>query len=161
RTCPTSRSRAPRPTRAREGSWLPEDVRALYERVLAQLPSYWEQQLQPRFQTTQTARHLTLTHGDVYFANFLCLEPPASGPTYLPDWQSPNVDIGGYDLANLCATSWTPEQRGEGRREERILRRYYATLQAHGVGRYAWEDLLTDYRHGLIYWLLVPVQDAA
>ena len=24
---------------------------------------------------------------------------------------------------------------------------------------YTWPDLLTDYRTGLIYWLLVPVQD--
>ena len=143
---------------AREGAWLPEDVRALYERVLAHLPSYWERYLQPRF---QTMRHLTLTHGDAYFANFLCPELPTSGPTYLLDWQSPGVDIGGYDLANLCATFWTPEQRGEDQREERILRRYHATLRAHGVRQYAWEDLLTDYQHGLIYWLLVPVQDAA
>jgi hypothetical protein len=146
---------------AREGAWLPADVRALYERVLAHLPAYWEQDLQPRFQTTQTARHLTLTHGDAYFANFLCPEPPTSGPTYLLDWQSPGVDIGGNDLANLCAAFWTPEQRGEDQREERILRRYFATVQAHGVSQYAWEDLLTDYQHGLIYWLLVPVQDAA
>lgn len=100
---------------AREEAWLPEDVRALYERVLVHLPSYWERQLRPRF---QTMRHLTLTHGDAYFANFLCPEPPTSGPTYLLDWQSPGVDLGGYDLANLCATFWTPEQRGDDGREE-------------------------------------------
>jgi hypothetical protein len=105
--------------------------------------------------------HLTLVHGDAYFANFLCPRPPATGPTYLLDWQSPEVDVGGNDLVNLCATFWTSEQRHQGQRELQILRRYYATLQAHGVSQYSWEDLRTDYQHGLIFWLLMPVQDAA
>lgn len=143
---------------AREGSWLPAEVSALYEQVFAHLPAYWERYLQPRF---RSMHHLTLIHGDAYFANFLCPEPPATGPTYLLDWQSPAVDVGGYDLVNLCATFWTPEQRHQDQRELQILRRYYATVQAYGVSQYSWEDLLTDYRHGLIYWLLVPVQDAA
>ena len=143
---------------AREGTGLPADVRALYERVLARLPAHWERSLRPRF---EARHHLTLIHGDAYFANFLCPDPPGTGSTYLLDWQSPGVDIGGYDLANLCATFWTPEQRHEGGREEGILRRYHATVRAHGVSEYAWEDLLADYRLGLIYWLLVPVQDAA
>ena len=131
---------------------MPEDVRALYDKVLVHLPSYWERLLYPRFQTT---RHLTLIHGDAYFTNFLWPQPPAVGPTYLLDWQSPGVDIGGYDLANLCATFWTPQQRHEDQREEQILRRYYRALRTHGVNHYGWEDLRTDYQHGLIYWLLV------
>jgi hypothetical protein len=32
-------------------------------------------------------------------------------------------------------------------------------LQAHGVDNYSWEDLKIDYQSGLIYWLLVPLQD--
>ena len=74
-------------------------------------------------------------------------------------WQSPVVDIGGYDLANLCATFWTPEQRQEGQREQKILRRYHWALQSYGVQGYSWDDLIADYQAGLIYWLLVPVQD--
>jgi thiamine kinase-like enzyme len=143
---------------AQDGAALPTAVRALYEQVLAHLPQYWERHLEPRF---LARRHLTLTHGDAYFANFLCPTDPAAGPTYLLDWQSPSFDIGGYDLANLCATFWTREQRHAEHREENILRRYHATLCAHGVSAYAWEDLLTDYRHGLVFWLLIPVQDAA
>jgi hypothetical protein len=27
------------------------------------------------------------------------------------------------------------------------------------VQDYAWEDLIADYQSGLIYWLLVPLQD--
>ena len=40
-----------------------------------------------------------------------------------------------------------------------MLRRYHAVLQRNGVQDYAWDDLLTDYRTGLIFWLLMPVQD--
>lgn len=141
-----------------EGDWLPADVRALYEQVLARLPAHWERHLAPRFQTSQ---QLTLTHGDAYFANFLCPIPPTTGTTYLLDWQSPSFDIAGYDLANLCATFWAPQQRHENQREEGMLRRYLATLQAHGVRAYSWDDLVRDYRLGLVFWLLMPVQDAA
>jgi hypothetical protein len=144
--------------RANEAGWFPDELLELYEHVLAHLPRHWETYLEPRF---RSSTDLTLLHGDAYFANFLCPKYSDSihGTTYLLDWQSPTVDIGGYDLANLCATFWTSEQRHEARREELILRRYHATLQACGVQHYGWDDLIADYQHGLIYWLLVPVQD--
>jgi hypothetical protein len=162
---------------AQEAAWFPDDLRALYERVLDHLEQHWRRYLAPRF---QAMANLTLVHGDAYFANFMCptFPPdrmrtsadergqaligqagPISASTYLIDWQSPTFDICGYDLANLCATFWTPEQRQAGQREQKILQRYHAVLRAHGVEDYAWPDLLTDYQTGLIYWLLVPVQD--
>lgn len=142
--------------RANEADWFPADYRDFYDQVLTNLRQHWEQYLEPRF---RTQKHLTLVHADAYFANFLCPKSEKSDTTYLLDWQSPIVDIGGYDLANLCATFWTSEQRHEANREKKILERYYATLQRYGVTNYSWEDLLTDYQTGLIYWLLVPVQD--
>lgn len=141
---------------AREADWFPEDLRHLYDTVLAHLPLHWQAHLEPRFRT-QT--NLTLVHADAFFANFLCPKSDADGPTYLLDWQSPVVDIAGYDLATLCATFWTTEQRHEADRERAMLRRYHAALQANGVTGFSWEQCLTDYQSGLIYWLLVPVQD--
>lgn len=141
---------------ANEGTWFPDDLRVLYEQLFAALPHYWEQQLAPRFQSTS---NLTFVHGDSYFSNFLCPKNPGSAPTYLLDWQSPAFDIAGYDLVNLCATFWTSEQRHEDQREQKILERYLAALQAHGVQQYTWDNLVTDYQHGLIFWLLMPVQD--
>ena len=138
-----------------EVSWFPEDLRALYEHAFAHLRAHWQRWLEPRF---RTRANLTLVHGDAYYANFLCPKA-AEGPTYLLDWQSPTVDINGYDLANLCATFWTSEQRREGEREQKLLRRYLLVLQAHGVSNYTWDDLAADYQSGLIYWLLVPLQD--
>lgn len=141
---------------AAESDWLPTDIRQLYEWVFTRLPYHWEHYLEPRFYT-QT--HLTIIHGDAYFANFLCPKLGKTGATYLLDWQSPTVDLAGYDLANLLATFWTPAQRHAEEREQRLLQRYYQTLCATGVTGYSWEDLLTDYRSGLIFWLLMPVQD--
>jgi thiamine kinase-like enzyme len=150
------RRRAWESLQANEASWFPDDIRDLYQRVLAHLQQHWAGYLEPRF---RTSRHLTLLHGDAYFANFLTPKHSSDGATYLLDWQSPTVDIGGYDLANLCATFWTSEQRHEAQREQQVLRRYLATLRAHGVRDYTWDDLVVDYQSGLIYWLLVPVQD--
>jgi hypothetical protein len=150
------RSRAWDSLVANEAAWFPDDLRHLYEQVLAHLRRHWEHYLEPRF---RTKTNLTLVHGDAYFANFLCPKDSAAGATYLLDWQSPVVDIGGYDLANLCATFWTSEQRHAAQREEQLLRRYHRMLETQGVHNYAWDDLTTDYQTGLIYWLLVPVQD--
>lgn len=141
---------------ADEHDWFPTDLRLLYEALLARLPAYWEQYLAPRF---APLTHLTVMHGDSYFANFLSPKPGQSGATYLLDWQSPSVGLAGYDLVNLLATFWTPTQRHSENREQALLQRYYDTLCANGVKDYAWEELLMDYRHGLIFWLLMPVQD--
>jgi hypothetical protein len=51
------------------------------------------------------------------------------------------------------------EQRVEDQREVKILRRYLSVLQACGVRNYSWENLVRDYKIGLIAWLLMPVQD--
>jgi thiamine kinase-like enzyme len=141
---------------AQEGSWFPGDLRELYEQVFEHLPGYWQRHLASRF---RTKTNLTLIHGDAYFSNFLYPKQPGAGPTYLLDWQSPTFDLAGYDLVNLIATFWTPARRQEDGREQKILRRYYAALQTYGVQHYSWEELLTDYKHGLIFWLLMPVQD--
>lgn len=143
---------------AQEESWFPADLHVLYEQTLAQLTRYWEHSLAPRF---AALRDLTLIHGDAYFANFLCPRQDGSGTSYLVDWQSPSFDLGAYDLVNLCATFWTSEQRQAEQRELQALRRYYATLQQHGVRHYTWDDLVQDYQHGLIFWLLMPLQDYA
>lgn len=141
---------------ANEAAWFPDDLRELYERVFERLEQHWQRYLEPHF---QARTNLTLVHGDAYFANFLCPNDPSAGTTYLLDWQEPTADIGGYDLVNLCATFWTSEQRQAAQREQQILRRYHAGLQACGVRDYTWPDLLTDYQSGLIFWLLMPVQD--
>jgi hypothetical protein len=125
---------------------LPERARDTYEYVFTGLDRFGS-----RLRQSRRDGPLTLVHGDAYLSNFLVCGP--SG--VLLDWQSPSVDIGALDLANMCATFWTRDQRR--RYEERVLRRYHARL---GRPDYSYEDLLADYRIAVADWLLVPVQDA-
>ncbi|MEZ4868628.1 MAG: phosphotransferase [Caldilineaceae bacterium] len=143
---------------AQHQDWFPAELRTLYENLFAHLHGHWERYLWPRF---QAQAKLTLIHGDAYFANFLTPKEGATGRTYLIDWQSPGFGLGAYDLVNLCATFWSSAQRNQLDREMSILQRYHHGLLRHGVTGYGWEDLLTDYRSGLIFWLLMPVQDGA
>jgi aminoglycoside phosphotransferase (APT) family kinase protein len=141
---------------ADEQEQLPQEYIRLYNGLFNGLPGFWERSLAPRF---RAGRGLTLIHGDCYFANFLCPREPGAGATYLLDWQSPNVDLAGYDLANLLAAFWSSEQRhGEGR-ERRALERYWEKLELLRPGALSFDALLDDYRAGLIFWALVPVQD--
>ena len=136
---------------------LPTRVIDLYEQTFDGLGTHWERWLRPR---VEDRHQLTLLHGDAYFANFLCPLPGQSGHAYLLDWQSTCIDIGAGDLVNLIATFWNRADRREGDRERRLLRAFHERLLHHGVDGYAFDDLLHDYRLGLVYWLLVPVQDA-
>lgn len=141
-----------------EQAWFPSHVQQLYEDALARLPILWERYLQPRL---RTMRHLTVTHNDTYFANFLCPNDRTQAGTFIIDWQEPAVGRGADDVANLLTTFWTRTQRVEGQREARLLHRYYDGLCAHGVQGYRWEDFMLDYKVGVIEWLFVPVQDRA
>jgi Ecdysteroid kinase-like family len=138
--------------------WLPDTVVAVYEELLAALPSYWQRHLRMRMAQREA---LTLVHGDAYFANFLCPRSPDSHDVYLLDWQSPSIDLGAGDLVNLYAPFWTRRQRLDGERERGWLARYHARLCAGGVVGYSVGDLRLDYRRGLVEWVLIAVQDAA
>jgi thiamine kinase-like enzyme len=136
--------------------WFPGRLIEFYERLFDLLPGYWETILAPRF---QSLAKITLIHGDAYFANFLCPKVPGSAPTYLIDWQSPSFDLPGYDLVNLLATFWSRHQRKEEGRELKLLRRYLSSLHEGGLIDFTWDDLVLDYQSGLIFWVLMPVQD--
>jgi hypothetical protein len=135
-------------------SWFPAPLRTLYEDVLDAMVGLWQVYTYPRL---ATHAHLTLTHGDAYFANFLCPRPGQHGRPYLIDWQGPEVYRGASDVVNLCATFWTYAQRVE--HEGWVLARYHAGLQRHGVVGYAWEALVLDYQCSILDWLLNTLQD--
>lgn len=137
-----------------EQSWFPSSLRTLYEDILRNMVALWKAYTYPRL---ATYAHLTLTHGDAYFANFLCPRPGQSGTTYLIDWQSPEVYRGTGDIVNMCATFWTRAQRVE--QEGWLLARYHAGLQRHGVMAYPWDAFVTDYQYSIMDWLLNTLQD--
>jgi len=141
---------------ATEGNWLPQDVVYDISAMTRLLPGAWERYLAKRFPT----RHqLTFLHTDAYLANFLVPCTDETGTVYMMDWQSPYIGIGAYDLVLMCASFWTSAQRHENRREETMLRLYLATLHAHGVTNYTWDQLLEDYRLMIIIFLQGAIWD--
>jgi hypothetical protein len=136
------------------GDWFPTELRALCERALADLPALWERYLARR---VAELRHLTMSNGDCYFNQFLCPRDPPNDTTRIIDFQGASANLGAYDLVYLFATFWTPEQRREHNREERLLRRYLDRLRLHGVRDYSWNDLQTDYRLMIAYMIFDPV----
>jgi hypothetical protein len=134
-----------------------DEVGDLYERVLAAFPALWDRYLADRF---GPMRAVTLSNGDCYFIQFLCPHTPGD-TTYLIDFDSVSANLPAYDLVYMFTTFWTPVQRSEGRREERLLRRYHDALLANGVRGYTWDDLLTDYRLCVLYMIFDPVFDYA
>jgi hypothetical protein len=134
---------------------FPAELRSLYEAALPRLAGLWERYLAGR---VPERRNVTVGHGDCYFAAFLCPRE-ANGQTYIIDWQGPSVDLAARDLDFLFANFWTREQRREGDREVRLLRRYHDGLLAHGVRGYGWGELVEDYRLMLIFRIFLPVWD--
>ena len=144
--------------RERERNSLPEAVCTLYDEALAALPRIWEQLLTERM---AARRYLTISHGDCYLSQFLCPLPRSlDGHTYLIDFQGACGDLPAMDLVFLFATFWTPGQRHEDDREERLLRAYLDALNHLGIHDYRWDDLIADYRIALAFMIFYPVWDA-
>jgi Ecdysteroid kinase-like family len=140
------------------GGTLSPSIQTLCDAALAALPHLWEQRLAAR---VATRRHLSISHGDCYLSQFLCPLPGSSdAATYLIDFQGACGDLPAMDLVLLFATFWTPEQRHEDRREERLLHAYLDALTRHGIMGYRWDNLIADYRLALAFMLFYPVWDA-
>ena len=140
------------------GETLSSATRALGDEALAALPHLWQQHLAERM---AARRQLTISHGDCYLSQFLCPLPESSDTaTYLVDFQGACGDLPAMDLVFLFATFWTPEQRQEGQREERLLRAYLDALMGYGVTGYSWDDLVRDYQIALAFMFFYPVWDA-
>ena len=141
---------------AAEGHWLPPDVVSEISEMLRLLPGAWERYLARRF----PMRHqLTLVHEDAHLVNFMVPRTDEDGSVYMLDWQSAFGGMGALDLVIMCASFWTSAQRQENKREETMLRLYLATLHAHGVTDYTWDQLLEDYRLMIIIFLQVAIWD--
>jgi hypothetical protein len=133
---------------------LPSAVRQIYETTLAAMPSLWDRFLAPR---VLSLRGLTLTHGDCYLGQFLCPRGQASARTYIADFGDVSGNFGPYDLVYAFCTFWTRDQRREGDRELRLLRRYHHALIESGVEAYPLEQLLADYRLIILFMIFDPV----
>jgi hypothetical protein len=132
----------------------------LGDRLSARRRALYEQALEPLLalllERRQSRQHYTLAHQDAHPYNFLFPHDSAADTTRLIDWPTWDIELGARDLAYLIALHFFPEHRA--RVEQPLLRRYYDTLVAQGVGNYNWELLWNDYRLFAIWNLFVPVE---
>lgn len=113
-------------------------MRDIISELIHLLPRAWERYFAKRF----PSRHqLTLLHADACLVNFMVPRTQGDGSIYMLDWQGQWAGMGAFDLVMMCASFWTSAQLQENKREETMLRRYLAALQAHGV-TYTWDQLL-------------------
>ncbi len=141
--------------KASVGDWFPADLIQLYEHILSSLPRFWDAYLKDR---VLPLKHITLSEGDCYLSQFLCPKTDvANDHTYLVDFQDVSGNFAAYDLVYMFATFWTPEQRSEQSREDRLLRRYHEWLQVYGVTDFTYAQLFLDYQMMLTLMLFDPI----
>jgi hypothetical protein len=130
------------------GTRLPAARRALYEAASVGLPARLAERLLPR-------QGLTIVFEDVHAGNFLYPRDASQHSIKLIDWEQWHINFGAHDLAYMMGLFWFSERRA--RLERPFLRRYLNALIASGVQDYTWDDLLADYRLGLLAQLFQPV----
>ncbi len=94
----------------------------------------------------------TLVHGDYRLENFMFR--PDGGLVVL-DWQLAHSGGGAQDLAYFISQNLTTEARRE--QQESLLDAYHDALVRGGVSGYTREQLLRDYRAGLLVAMTIPV----
>lgn len=128
------------------GDSLTAAGRRVFERVFGS-------SLQPWLRLTDR-RALTVAHGDAHTWNFL-FPRSGEGPAFLIDWQLWHLDLGARDLAFFMALHWYPSRRRE--LEVPLLEYYHQRLAAQGVAKYAFDELLLDYRRCVVRNLSIPI----
>ncbi|MEE8042188.1 MAG: oxidoreductase family protein, partial [Pseudomonadales bacterium] len=99
----------------------------------------------------------TLVHGDYRLENFL-FDDAHADPLVVLDWQLISWGSGLRDLSYFIAQNLTTELRRE--HESDLLKRYHETLRAHDANGYRFDQLIRDYRIGLLLATVIPVNGA-
>lgn len=115
---------------------------ALCQLIVEQWPRLWLKRI-------GTGKHITMIHGDAHYYNNVWLPNDPSGQVQLLDWETYKRGIGAFDLAYMLYYDVANRRRWE----RHLLQRYYSNLVAAGISDYSWEQLLDDYRLGLMLTL--------
>ena len=115
-----------------------------YRRMLATATAIWGR--------VKRSEHVTVTHGDTHWWNFLYPIDPSIHSVHIIDWHLWHIDLGARDLAFLLALGGFAEPRPD--LENELLRVYHDTLAVDG---YSWDMLIEDYRWSAIRNLNIPV----
>ena len=120
------------------GTFVSSNLLETARRFALILPTYIERMVD---------RSQTLTHGDFRADNFAFATTRGERRVTVFDWQVARRAPGPRDVAYFLSLSLAVEQRRAT--EASLLKVYYETLVAHGVGGYSAEDLRSDVVVGL------------
>lgn len=98
-----------------------------------------------------------IVHGDYRLDNLLFA--PDDGDVAAVDWQTVSLGLPGRDLAYLCATGLSVEDRRAA--EEEIVAAYHARLVEFGVAGFDLDTCWSDYAYGMLQGPMVVVFGSA
>ena len=102
-----------------------------------------------------TTGHQTLNHGDTHLGNMFFRDPEV----VLVDWQNVMVTSPALDIAYFIQGSLQIETRRT--HEQELLDEYLTTLYRNGVTGYSRDQLIDDYRRGVLRTLVPSVLSMA
>jgi Ecdysteroid kinase-like family len=110
---------------------------------------------------TVAERPLTLAHYDFRLDNFLFDDHHAGTPdgVVVIDWQLSARSTGMTDVSYFLVQSLTLDDRRQ--HCETLLHRWHDGIIERGVRDYTWDDVMTDFRIGVLAQLSIPVVAAA
>jgi hypothetical protein len=129
------------------GDRLPPQRRALYEKLLAEVPRLT--------QRSRQWRHMTVVQGDAHVWNCFLPKDGTSETPRLFDWDGWRVAVGTDDLAYMIAMHWYPDLRQ--RAELPLLDAFHDELLTHGVTGYDRRTLQDDYRLSVLWQTTRPL----
>ena len=101
---------------------------------------------------------MTLLHGDYRLDN-LFFDAGDEDPVVAVDWQICGLGRAPYDIAYFMSQSLTPEDRKAA--DEQVVRAYHDALRAGGVEDYSFEQCWDDYRLGILFCSVYPLNAGA
>jgi aminoglycoside/choline kinase family phosphotransferase len=128
-----------------QGHTIPPRLQAVGERMAVAC-----MQILDRFESGPC----TICHGDYRSDNFF-FGGAGQPPLTVVDWQISLQASGVYDVAYFLSQSVSPEVRRAVERD--LLQRYHEALLAGGVRDYSFDQMLADYRWGLLFCFNYPV----
>ena len=100
-----------------------------------------------RVLTFLDSRSFTFVHGD-YHGKQMFFPGEQGGHFAVIDWQFPFVAQGPWDFARMLGMCADSEHRVA--REHELLQRYHQSLCDQGVANYSYDEMLVDFRFGLV-----------
>lgn len=124
----------------RWGASIPPEMRVIGEKFATRVAQMLHD---------MAARPRTIVHGDYRLDNLFFASPDGGDPLTVIDWQITNRGMAAFDISYFMAGNLTIEMRRA--QEQDLLHLYHDTLVSGGVRGYTFDDLMLDYRAGVMF----------